>query len=144
MRPPHEKRGGRRADWRDVSNVTQPLLAAWRLSARRPATFRRRAALSATALAVQPSAGSRRGVLVSPGGAPTPPERVSLLAHARGRRSEPHEPAQPVRVPHGSGHEDYMPVWEIGDKLFLKTLSGWEGWGNLNPSCAGACEGASP
>ena len=45
-----------------------------------------------------------------PGGAPMPPECV-LARHARRRRSTPHEPAQPVRVPHGSGQlRVYNPI----------------------------------
>lgn len=94
---------------------THSLLSAWRLSARRPALSRQpghasggyrppgAAGISALlgtekpfcpgkADGFSPSAGSRRGVLVPPGGAPAPPERISLL------RKCPRTPARSPRA----------------------------------------------
>ena len=109
-----KKARGRRAT-RARSQQPQGLSpTAWRLAARRPAFFAasgrafghrlrlaplRRAsddrndapAVGKTA-ANLPSAGSRREVIVPPGGAPMPPERVPLL------RARPRAPALPPRA----------------------------------------------
>src|SRR6185437_14984146 len=114
---PAKSEGRRRAKRRGPVSMSRPLeQRAWRLSARRPAFMRRRAALSdaplrpasgskfaapfgSTArpkpragLRGPPSASSSRGVVVPPGGTPAPPGRVSLL------RSRPRAPARTPRA----------------------------------------------
>lgn len=123
---PAKSEGRRRAKRRGPVSLSRPLeQRAWRLSARRPAFMRRRAALSdgplrpasglkfaapfgSTArpkpragLGGPPSASSSRGVVVPPGGTPAPPGRVSLLRSRPRAPARPHEPEQPVRVPSG-------------------------------------------
>ena len=48
-----------------------------------------------------PSASSSQGVVVPPGGAPAPPERVPLLRARPRAPALPPRSAQPVRVPSG-------------------------------------------
>ncbi len=99
-----EEKRGRRAEWRDsVLMCTPPCEGVAPPGAPSGVFLQRQAALFGGRLndRRQPSSwrAARSG---QPGGAPTPPECV-LAKHARRRRSAPHEPAQPVRVPHGSG-----------------------------------------
>ena len=128
-RPPPKRRGGRRAVRRSLSFQCAPLVVGEtrRLSARRPASFTApgralpvvRSIREAGSTVSELLAGTRSGPGRSPGAA-----RVrGLRDHARGRRPAPHEPAQPVRAPHGERARgnmvlDYGGIMSYRDHLF--------------------------
>ena len=127
--PPPKRRGGRRAKRRDRALWARDLAAAWRLSARRPASLRRRAALSDGHWR-PPSASSSQGVVVPPGGAPAPPERVPSEGAPAGAGPNPTNGATGSRPLTGSGGKDYMPRMEGGDKFFEIRGNAWRESGN--------------